>query len=184
VRIVPRTITISDEVYEKLESLSKLFEKILGKKTSINEVLEFLISMRTEYFEGLIYSIVKRVDKLEREVSELKKTIGVKRELPKPRHDRFVEFMKDVVVYPMDKIKVSRERIEKLVFDGILDVIHAAGKAYLVYKPKLEEFLNKLPLPVDDVKKLSKEEAKLLELLKNAALVYHDAATKTIRKVI
>lgn len=180
---MPRTITVSDEVYEKLETLSKLFEKILGKRISINEVLEFLISMRTEYFEGLMFNITKRIDKLEREISELKRAIGVK-ELPRPKHDRFIEFMKDVVVYPMDKIKVSRERIEKLVFDGVLDIVHAAGKAYLVYKPKLEEFLNKLPLPLDEVKKLSKEEAKLLELLKNAALVYHDAATKTIRKVI
>jgi len=183
VGIMPRTITVSDEVYEKLETLSKLFEKILGKRISTNEVLEFLISMRTEYFEGLMFNITKRIDKLEREISELKRAIGVK-ELPRPKHDRFIEFMKDVVVYPMDKIKVSRERIEKLVFDGVLDIIHAAGKAYLVYKPKLEEFLNKLPLPLDEVKKLSKEEAKLLELLKNAALVYHDAATKTIRKVI
>ena len=180
---MPRTITVSDEVYEKLETLSKLFEKILGKRISTNEVLEFLISMRTEYFEGLMFNITKRIDKLEREISELKRAIGVK-ELPRPKHDRFIEFMKDVVVYPMDKIKVSRERIEKLVFDGVLDIIHAAGRAYLVYKPKLEEFLNKLPLPLDEVKKLSKEEAKLLELLKNAALVYHDAATKTIRKVI
>lgn len=180
---MPRTITVSDEVYEKLETLSKLFEKILGKRISINEVLEFLISMRTEYFEGLMFNITKRIDKLEREISELKRAIGVK-ELPRPKHDRFIEFMKDVVVYPMDKIKVSRERIEKLVFDGVLDIVHASGKAYLVYKPKLEEFLNKLPLPLDEVKKLSKEEAKLLELLKNAALVYHDAATKTIRKVI
>lgn len=180
---MPKTIIVTDEVFKKLEHLRELIEKIFGKEVSINDVLRFLIEARVERFGDLVYRVMERIDVLEKEVSELKRTVGARREIAKAKHNRFVEFMKDVVVYPMDRIKVSRERVERLIYDGVLDIIYAAGKAYLVYKPKLNEFLDKLPLPLDEVKKLSKEEAKLLEILKSAALVYQDVTTKTIKKV-
>ncbi len=180
---MPKTIIVTDEVFEKLEHLRELIEKIFGKEVSINDVLRFLIEARVERFGDLIYRVMERIDVLEKEVSELKRTVSTRRETAKAKHNRFVEFMKDVVVYPMDRIKVSRERVERLIYDGVLDIIYAAGKAYLVYKPKLNEFLNKLPLPLDEVKKLSREEVKLLEVLKSAALVYQDVTTKTIKKV-
>jgi len=183
VEIMPKTIIVTDEVFEKLEHLRELIEKIFGKEVSINDVLRFLIEARVERFGDLIYRVMERIDVLEKEVSELKRTVGTRRGAAKAKHNRFIEFMKDVVVYPMDRIKVSRERVERLIYDGVLDIIYAAGKAYLVYKPKLNEFLSKLPLPLDEVKKLSREEVKLLEVLKSAALVYQDVTTKTIKKV-
>ena len=52
-----------------------------------------------------------------------------------------------------------------------------------MYKPKMDELLNMLPIPVDDVKKLPRKMRGLLELLKGAALVYEDGLTRSIKRV-
>jgi hypothetical protein len=99
-----------------------------------------------------------------------------------PTQDKFMEFMQSVVVYPMDKLRKSREQIDKMVKEGTFEVMSVGGQEILIYKPMLQEFIKKLPIPIADKQKLSQKERRLLETLSSAGLVFEDAVTGNIRE--
>lgn len=183
-----RTITLSDDVFEALERFRRRLEVKLGRSISYEEALRVLLRQHYRIGKRSLEELAQKVEVLEKEVSEIKRKLGTSREFVTTRYktkvqDKFVEFMKDVIVYPMERIRAPKDKVERLVHEGYFEVIYSSGKSYLVYKPKLEEFLRKLPLPKSKVKDLSREEQKLLEVLKGAALVYEDVATRSIRRV-
>jgi len=99
-----------------------------------------------------------------------------------PTQDKFMEFMQSVVAYPMDKLRKSREQIDKMVKEGTFEIMSVGGQEILIYKPTLQEFLKKLPFPISDKQKLTQKERRLLETLSSAGLVFEDAVTGNIRE--
>ncbi len=174
------TISVSEETYRLLEKYRKVLEEVFKRKMSYDEVLHLVLSNNVHF--AIYFELSKRLSSIERGLEEV--TVPQFPRKYEVRHNKFVGFIKDVVVYPLDKIRTSKEKIERYINEGIFKIIHAAGRSYLVYKPKLLELWNKLPIPKDKVKELSKEEQKLLEVLKNAGLVYEDGVTKSIRKAV
>jgi hypothetical protein len=100
-----------------------------------------------------------------------------------PTGDKFLEFMQSVVVYPMEKIRKPREQINAEIKAGTFEVMEVGGSELLIYKPALQEFSKKLPLPIADKAKLTQKERKLLETLSTAGLIFEDSSKGQIREV-
>jgi len=174
-------ISVSEETYRLLERYRKILEDILHRRVSYDDVLKLMLT--NEIYLAIYSALAEKVKTIEQELKSAELAVP-----PTPKHeakvDKFVEFIKDVIVYPLDKIRASKDKINKYVSEGIFKIIYASGKAYLIYNPKLQELWGKLPIPKDKVKELSKEEQKLLEVLKNAGLVYEDGITRSLKKVV
>ena len=190
------------------EILMRILEKLkkrgleADKNVILREALRLYERFRLGSEEELLIQIWDRLDRVESEILKIKSEVDslkaltevhekplqppvprVKEEAKEIRRDKFLEFLRDMIVYPLDKIRKPRHVIERLVSEGIVEIIEASNRSYIVYKPKKDEFLKKLPMPLDEVRKLSGRERQLVEVLKNAALVYEDAITKTLREV-
>ncbi len=174
-------ISISEETYKLLERYRKILEDVLHRRVSYDDVLKLMLT--NEMHLAIYSALAKKVKTIEQELksAELAITPAHKHEV---KADKFVEFIRDVVVYPLDKIRAPKDKINRYVNEGIFKIIYASGKGYLVYNPKLQELWKKLPIPKDKVKELSREEQKLLEILKNAGLVYEDGVAKSLKRVI
>ena len=201
-------ISLDPKVLYLAEKIRKALQErgiSLSTNDILYEALRLYEKVKVSGEEDLVIELWDKVEKLESEVKSLKRDLLALREAqpvvtaaqpptlapPKPvakkppekKEDKLLEFLKDAIFYPLDKIRAPRSRIDDLIDSGILEVLDVGGKQYVVYKDKLEELMEKLPLPLDEVKKLPRKMRSLLELLKGAALVYEDSITKTIKKV-
>ena len=175
--------------------LMNIIEKLKSQGVKVNELavlreaLKLYERLRVGSNEELLIELWDRIDKVESEIErlryeieELKSTIKHKAVTPH-KEEKFLEFLKNMIVYPLDRIRKSRRVIERLVHEGIVEIIEASNRTYIVYKPKKDEFLKKLPIPLEEVKNLPERERRLVEVLKSAALIYEDAITRTLREV-
>ena len=174
-------ISVSEETYRLLERYRKTLEDILHRRVSYDDVLKLMLT--NEIHLAIYSALAKKIKTIEQELKSAELAVPPARK-HEAKVDKFVEFIKDVVVYPLDKIRAPKDKINRYVNEGIFKGIYASGKAYLIYNPKLQELWNKLPIPKDKVKELSREEQKLLEILKSAGLVYEDGITKSLRRVV
>jgi uncharacterized membrane protein len=100
-----------------------------------------------------------------------------------PEKDRFLEFMQNLAVYPLEKIRKPREQIDKLVSQNILEIKTVSGQEVVIYKPYIQELLKKLPLPIAEKEKLNPKEKRVLETLREAGEIVEDSISATIREV-
>ncbi|MCL5788362.1 MAG: hypothetical protein M1357_00935 [Candidatus Marsarchaeota archaeon] len=97
--------------------------------------------------------------------------------------DRFMAFMESVVVYPIEKLRKPRAQIDKMVEEGKFEVMTVGGQEVLIHKEILNEFVNKLPIPLNEKDGLSAKELKVLETLRSAGLVVEDKISGKIKEV-
>lgn len=107
----------------------------------------------------------------------------VQKTAPSPEKDRFLEFMQNLAVYPLEKIRKPREQVDKLVSQNILEIKTVSGQEVVVYKPYIQELLKKLPLPISEKEKLNPKEKRVLETLREAGEIVEDSISGTIREV-
>lgn len=184
----PRVLKVAERIVKKLR------EK--GLELSLNELLlealKFYEKFKLTPEEELVIELWDKIDRLEEEFEKFKEEVlkakptTLKKEVkPKieKREDKFLEFIRDAVYYRLDRIKASKARIDRLIEEGYVEILESGGVQYLVYKPKMEELLNMMPIPLDRVREMPVKIRRLLEVLMGAGLAYEDGITKTIKRV-
>ncbi len=198
-----KNVSLSKRTYALLENIRRMLE-MRGNKLSHDEIIFEALSLYKKIgltgVEEMLLAVWSRLDEIDKKIMELENELkssisAITPQIPKVRGEaeakieeresesRFLEFMKDVVVYPLNRIRKKREAIEKIIYQGLLTIVEVGGQRYLIYKPKLDMLMARLPLSIDKVKELSDREKQLVNILKAAGILYEDAKTRSIRRV-
>ncbi|PSN84603.1 hypothetical protein B9Q13_05180 [Candidatus Marsarchaeota G2 archaeon ECH_B_SAG-G16] len=176
----PSRIDMLIDVWGRLDSLEKRIEK-LEKESSSQQVQE----------QPVKATQIEAAKKSKQEsgtpvVAVPTKPVTQKQETQKGQEqpkDRFLEFMQNVFVYPLDKLRKPRDQIEKLVKEKQIEIMTVNGQELVVYRPAIDQLLKKLPIPLSEKQKLEPKERRLLDTLRDAGIVVEDAVSGKIREV-